>query len=425
MIRLLQTILFILLLGTLNAQKDPVIQVEHVNPYFSEYLLRVENDTYYDIEFKEKNHTGLVLFYDNVFNPYLINASINGTRLIQDPHIWQRGYYSEHTQLFVFSRGTNKIRLYSGKMIGVISLHCYDAGKSPEISGNRNVISQIDSCREPQSIPPSVWRSGLPVPLLPPETNSVQHVVVHHSAGSNTDTNYTDVVRNIYLLHTQTNGWNDVGYNFLISQDGAIFQGRDDQGMMEKDNVKGAHFCGKNTGTMGICLLGNYMDAEPTSFTIHSLSELLAWKLHKENLPPYGSGVHPQGSGNLLSNIAGHRDGCSTLCPGDSTYLVMNNVRDSVDALMQNCTPITPPVSVSSNINIADELRMYNAENKLVITGVNEELTLQLFNSIGQQYEAIHISSNSTIDLQYYPKGLMIATLRKGSVMYKQKILVY
>src|SRR5690606_5894496 len=112
-------------------------------------------------------------------------------------------------------------------------------------------------CSEPQMIDPSHWRAGLPQPKGSPVFTSVNHIIIHHSAGSNLVTDFTNEVRNIYLYHTNVNGWDDIGYNFLIAPNGTIYQGRDGRGIVEKDYVMGAHMCGRNSGTMGICLLGD------------------------------------------------------------------------------------------------------------------------------------------------------------------------
>ena len=90
---------------------------------------------------------------------------------------------------------------------------------------------------------------------------------MHHSAGSTFDTNYTAVVRSYYLLHTEVNGWDDIGYNYLIARDGSIFAGRDPQNRtgVAQDNVHGAHFCGKNDYTMGICVIGDFTSQAPAA----------------------------------------------------------------------------------------------------------------------------------------------------------------
>jgi len=51
--------------------------------------------------------------------------------------------------------------------------------------------------------------------------------------------------------HVNDNGWNDIGYHWVIRRDGTIEPGR-------KESVKGAHCNAKggNTASIGICMVG-------------------------------------------------------------------------------------------------------------------------------------------------------------------------
>ena len=195
---------------------------------------------------------------------------------------------------------------------------------APPVFNSEDRKSGSDCPIEISPIPQSEWRAGLAPPNYTRSFTNVLHVVVHHAAGSNSNTNYIQVVRDIYVYHTEVNGWSDIGYNYLIAQDGTIFTGRDpNEG--EQDNVLGAHFCGKNSGTMGICLLGNYETAIPTSTALQSLTTLVTYKIDKEALDPFGQ--YPHSSGNLPT-ILGHRDGCSTACPGANVYRLLDDLRN-------------------------------------------------------------------------------------------------
>src|SRR5437016_1926200 len=72
-------------------------------------------------------------------------------------------------------------------------------------------------------------------------------------AGGNAATDWAAVVRSIWVLHVQGNGWNDIGYNYLIDPNGVLYEGRGGG-----DGVMGAHFSCVNSGTMGVALLGTF-----------------------------------------------------------------------------------------------------------------------------------------------------------------------
>jgi len=240
-------------------------------------------------------------------------------------------------------KAINEIIVSFSQNIGRIFIHTYHAGKVylPENHLEEN-FSGID-CSKPLMVDQDQWRSGLTPPTVKPTYTRTAHIVIHHSAGSNTSVNHLEDVRNIYLYHTKTLGWDDIGYNFLIARDGTIYSGRDGQGWMEDDFVKGAHFCGKNTNTMGICLLGEYSLSLPTPQALFSLKKLILWKCHKDQLNPLDSALHPPGSDTalLLPVICGHRDGCSTECPGTAAYVLLPSLRSEVDSLLSLCFPVS------------------------------------------------------------------------------------
>lgn len=54
-----------------------------------------------------------------------------------------------------------------------------------------------------------------------------QVVTVHHTAGSNDlSQDYAATVRAIYVYHVQSNGWSDIGYQYLIDGNGVVYEGR-------------------------------------------------------------------------------------------------------------------------------------------------------------------------------------------------------
>lgn len=157
----------------------------------------------------------------------------------------------------------------------------------------------------------------------------VTHQIIHHSAGTNSSSDWPAVVRSIWDYHVNTNGWSDIGYNWLIDPNGIIYQGR---GWINgNDEVQGAHFCGTNSNTMGVALLGNFEEITPSPDALTNLEELLAWKSDEKNIDPVTRDFHSS-SGLNLYTISGHRDGCSTLCPGENLYVQLPQIRENVNA---------------------------------------------------------------------------------------------
>jgi hypothetical protein len=165
------------------------------------------------------------------------------------------------------------------------------------------------SCPMPSHIKRQDWGAQFGLGSLiykpPAAYTQVTHLIVHHSAGTNVSNNWKGVVASIFDFHVNTNGWQDVGYNWLIDPNGIIYEGRGGG-----DNVRGAHMCGYNNNTMGVCMLGNFELIEPKPEMIESLKKLLSYKACKETINPTGSANIVSHSG-FMKNISGHKDGCA------------------------------------------------------------------------------------------------------------------
>ena len=109
--------------------------------------------------------------------------------------------------------------------------------------------------------------------------------IVHHTAGANgyTAAQSPAIVRAIQLYHVKGNGWNDIGYNFLVDRFGTVFEGR--YGGIEQ-NVVGAHAEGFNTGSVGVAVIGEYSSLAVPAKARSSLAALLAWRLDIAHVDP-------------------------------------------------------------------------------------------------------------------------------------------
>jgi len=173
----------------------------------------------------------------------------------------------------------------------------------------------------------------------PRYASRVAFAVVHHTAGSNAYTRAQSaaIVRGIELYHVRGNGWNDIGYNFLVDRYGQVFEGR--AGGVDR-NVIGAHAQGFNTGSTGVAVIGNYSSASLSAAAQKALVSLLAWRLDVAHVDPTGtirwtSGGNPEfrrGRVVSLRAVSGHRDTGPTSCPGASLYARLPAIARAVAA---------------------------------------------------------------------------------------------
>jgi hypothetical protein len=166
--------------------------------------------------------------------------------------------------------------------------------------------------------------------------SKVEAMFVHHTAGTNdyTCADSAAIIRAIFVYHVQSNGWNDVGYNFFVDKCGTVFEGR--AGGVDK-RVRGAHTYGFNGVSSGVSLLGNYEDGgTPTPAALSAIADIAAWKLGLDGVDPEGrvtltaagdTGVYKAGQKADLYTISGHRDGYATLCPGRTLYDRLPDIR--------------------------------------------------------------------------------------------------
>jgi N-acetylmuramoyl-L-alanine amidase-like protein len=189
-------------------------------------------------------------------------------------------------------------------------------------------LRRVSMTGSPPLISRAAWGANEAIRRAAPSyARSIQFAVVHHTAGSNSYTaaESAAIVRGIEVYHVKGNGWNDIGYNFLVDKYGQVFEGR--YGGVDK-NVIGAHAEGFNTGSVGVALLGTYQTAAPTAAEKTALANLLAWRLDIAHVDPlstltYSSGGDPRfpaGTPVFLRAVSGHRDTGFTTCPGNVVY---------------------------------------------------------------------------------------------------------
>ncbi|GGT69571.1 peptidoglycan recognition protein family protein [Actinomadura citrea] len=191
------------------------------------------------------------------------------------------------------------------------------------------------------------WGADESIVRNPPAYDtSVKAAFVHHTDTGNgySCTESASVIRSVFLYHVQSQGWDDIGYNFLVDKCGTVFEGRG--GGVDRP-VHGAHTYGFNTDTTGIAVLGTYTAANdpdvpgvaPTKAALDGVARIAAWKLGLTGVDPTAKttltsaapngtgGKYPFGQEVEFNTISGHRDGFATACPGAQLYSALPAVR--------------------------------------------------------------------------------------------------
>lgn len=147
----------------------------------------------------------------------------------------------------------------------------------------------------------------------------VERFIIHHTATSNNPKDPMASIRSIYAYHAITRGWGDIGYNYIIDQNGKVYEGR-----AGGAGVVGGHARGYNTGSIGIAILGNYQEAKVPKKAEEALINLIAVKSKEFKIDPAG---YSTVNGKKKYNVLGHRDVASTVCPGDNLYEKLPSIR--------------------------------------------------------------------------------------------------
>ncbi|MGW0627105.1 N-acetylmuramoyl-L-alanine amidase [Streptomyces sp. NPDC002758] len=220
------------------------------------------------------------------------------------------------------------------------------ASASPSASPTATIPTAPPSTApKPPIVSRAGWGANESLSPDPSEYNAdVKAVFVHHTDGADyTCDQSASIVRGIYAYHTTPvdkggNGWNDIGYNFLVDKCGTIFEGR--KGGVDLP-VLGAHTYGWNRESTGVAVLGNYTTTGASNAALASVARIAAWKLGQYGGDPAGTVAlnagatqtnwfgksFTAGTKYTFNRISAHRDGYATECPGDKLYAQLATIR--------------------------------------------------------------------------------------------------
>ncbi len=237
-----------------------------------------------------------------------------------------------------------RVDLLSGEEPKDLRLALVDPGESPAdgVAGTSAALSTASAAsRAPAVRSRAEWgadeslRHG-----TPSYAGSVRAVTVHHTASTN-DYSAEDVprlIRGFYAYHVKSQGWSDIGYNFLVDRFGTVWEGR--AGGTSRA-VIGSHAGGFNTGTVGISMIGTYETVAPSKELLESVAQVAAWRLSLAGVDPRGSLTMTSGGSTRyaagtpvpLPTVFAHRQVSMTSCPGTLGFAALPQIRERAAAL--------------------------------------------------------------------------------------------
>jgi hypothetical protein len=246
----------------------------------------------------------------------------------------------------VWAGGADELQLRAARRPrGGLQLHFVAVPAAAKRSGARAsaaVAHAAQAGAQPAIITRSAWGGDAVKPRAAPSYGDVQVAFVHHTVSANDygPQDSAGIVLAMAKYHRDTNGWNDLGYNFVVDKYGQIFEGR--AGGIDQA-VIGAQAQGYNSHSTGIANIGTFTDVGQSDVALDALARLIAWKLPLHGAPVTGQIVLTSGGGSLnryksgtsvtLERICGHRDGDATECPGTALYAQLPALRTRAAAI--------------------------------------------------------------------------------------------
>ncbi|XP_043859159.1 peptidoglycan recognition protein 3 [Dromiciops gliroides] len=109
----------------------------------------------------------------------------------------------------------------------------------------------------------------------------VPYLIIHHIPGHkcHQKASCQQMVKGLQELHVKTNGWCDVAYNFLIGDDGNVYEG---VGWA----IQGTHTVGYNNKSQGFAFVGSVTGSSPSAAALTAAQNLISFAVDKGYLSP-------------------------------------------------------------------------------------------------------------------------------------------
>ena len=184
------------------------------------------------------------------------------------------------------------------------------------------------------------------------DLSTIKRIILHHSGVT-----VLQRFEKIHNYHKNSRGYAGIGYHFYVRKDGNIYRGRPLE-------YVGAHAYNHNADSIGICAEGDFNSEAMSDIQKNAIIELVA----------YLKGVYN------ISSVQGHKEVCSTSCPGANFPL-----GEIVTTVGKNET-----VQTTKSI---DEIAQEVIENKWDV----QPRRRQLLEQAGYNYEEVQAKVNEIL----------------------------
>ena len=161
-------------------------------------------------------------------------------------------------------------------------------------------------------LPRSAWAHGRPVPTRMNRMSSIRFITLHHDGMDPffaTDrATVAAHLEGIRRLHRRK-GWGDIGYHFAVDRAGRVWEAR-------PLNWQGAHVKDHNPGNIGIVVLGNFEQQQPSAAQLNGVCLHVSTLMRVYNVP--------------LNRVHTHQEwGSPTACPGNKLQQSLLRLRST------------------------------------------------------------------------------------------------
>lgn len=211
--------------------------------------------------------------------------------------------------------------LWSRPMLLCVLFFCVGCGPravGPDSRSARPLVTRQPTAPLAQPVKPVKQQPVAKNPWKPDkEAREWRHIVIHHTASSR------DSIESIHEAHLKR-GWEGIGYHFVIGNGNGMNDGAIEPTFRWKTQMHGAH-AGKeeyNQHGIGICLVGNFEDSNPSAAQLVAVKRLV--------------GVLKSEYEIKSANVVGHKTVKATACPGKNFPLTDVSQSEALPSLVEN-----------------------------------------------------------------------------------------